>query len=275
MSIKTPLKIGFIGTGNICQAIVKGLIQTESIKPNSIFLYNRSQHKSDKLAQDMGLNACGSLDELFDSSTLIFIAVKPNDFPDLLDQINRLINPSHHLISLAAGISLVSIARALNIDDRHVTRLISNVGISNGNGVTGLFSKNQFVTDQLTNLFKSASLVLRLEEEQHLEALLVATSSGIGFVLELITYFSDWLEDHGLTQNESRKLIEATFVGAGLLSRNSHDKNIEDLQNQIASKKGVTAQGLKAMREYEVERLIRISLDSAQKRNEELARSLS
>jgi pyrroline-5-carboxylate reductase len=89
-----------------------------------------------------------------------------------------------------------------------------------------------------------------------------------------MSYFSDWLESHGFTKKEARILVESTFTGAGLTSSASHQKSIETLIEQIASKKGVTSAGLESMRALELDRLIRMSLDSAQKRNEELARLL-
>lgn len=266
-------KLGFIGSGHITQAICKGLVTSQTILASSLYVTNRTPQKAIKLSEELGIHSCHTNEEILDVCSLIFLAVKPHDYNDLLDDISQYILPHHHIISLAAGIGTDQLKRHLNHEK--ISRVIPNTAVSILRGVTGIYSTHEDQSHILNNLFKPLGQSLIVENEEMLDSLLIATSSGLGFTLELMSYFCEWLESHGFTKAEARKLIEATFIGAGLTASLSPTKSLDVLISQVASKKGVTASGLDSMRRLELDRIIRLSLDSAQNRNEELARLLS
>jgi len=265
-------KIGFIGSGYITQALCKGLVLDETIPSKNIYVTNRTPHKAQKLSEELSLKYLHTSEELLENCETIFLAVKPADFCNLLDEIAQFVTPEHHIISLAAGINLDQIKKSLS--HSKVSRLVPNTAVAIKKGVIGIFSESNELSDFLLKIFERLGTTLVLEDEEMLNSLLVATSSGIGFALEIMSYFSDWLESHGFTNEEARKLVDSTFAGAGLISSLLHQKSLENLISQVSSKKGVTLAGLESMRSLELDRVIRMSLDSAQKRNEELARLL-
>jgi pyrroline-5-carboxylate reductase len=265
--------LGFIGAGHITQAICRGLILENSEYAGCIYVTNRTPHKAMKLKNELGVHYLHTSEEVLEACDLIFLAVKPSDLRDLADEIAQFILPHHHIVSLAAGVSTNQLRKLLNHD--RISRVIPNTAVSIKKGVIGIFSSSKELSHTLGQIFEPLGTHTILEDEALLNSLLIATSSGLGFVLELMTYYCEWLESHGFTKTEARKLIETTFQGAGLMASLSPTKSLEVLIAQVASKKGVTASGLDSMRALEVDRSIRMSLDSAQKRNEELARLLS
>jgi len=124
----------------------------------------------------------------------------------------------------------------------------------------------------IEDLFRPLGLVRETEDEMQFEALMVACSAGTGFVFELMSYFQEWIEERGFDPLDARRMIIETFAGASLLAAQQKDLTLEDLQQKVTSKKGVTAAGLESMRELEVERLLRYSFEKAALRNQELAK---
>lgn len=117
--------------------------------------------------------------------------------------------------------------------------------------------------------------VIRVEDEDALEAITVSCASGTGFVFELMSYWQDWIEERGFEPAEAKRLAIETFLGAAMLAADAKDQSIEDLLHKVASKKGTTSAGLDSMRELEVERALRYSFEKAALRNKELAKASS
>ena len=88
----------------------------------------------------------------------------------------------------------------------------------------------------------------------------------------MMMYWQDWIQERGFTNEEAKQMTIETFVGASLLAAQSAGIDIEELQQRVTSKKGVTAAGLNSMRELEIERALRISFEKASMRSQEISR---
>jgi pyrroline-5-carboxylate reductase len=124
----------------------------------------------------------------------------------------------------------------------------------------------------LLDLFEPLGLVQKVKSEDEINALTVACASGTGFVLELMVYLKEWLEEYDLSPEICRALAVQTFAGAASLALDQKKIPLEDLITRVASKKGTTEAGLSSMREFEIERALRYSLEKALLRAQELAR---
>lgn len=266
------MKLGFIGAGHITQSLCKGFLNSQRVSPMQIGVSNRTEGKLQKLKEELVIQAFSSNEELIQFADIIFIAVKPQDFLTVAEEVGRTVNPNQIIISLAAGLPLAKLQKA--IPHARWARVIPNTPSAYNQGIIGIYSLDSALAINLSDLFTLIGEVYINESEDQLNSLLVGTSSGTGFVIELISYYQDWLEEHGFSPDESKSLAVQTFVGASLMCKKHPEKSLLDLVNAVASKKGVTAAGLESMREHDVDRLLRMSLDLAQKRNEELARSI-
>lgn len=266
-------KVGFIGAGNLAQALIKSLVQNQVIAPENIYASNRTDGKLIKLKEQLNINTCKTNEELVESSDIVVISVKPQDFIDAIEPISQNFNPNQIVISVAAGISMKVLEKYL--PQCIVIRLIPNTPTLIGKGVVGyLISKSAKQIDSVVeSLFSTVAQVIKVEDEDSLEALMVGTSSAPGFIFELMMYWVDWLEEHGFSPVEAKQMTIQTFLGSAELASKSQNIELDDLQNRVASKKGITAAGLNSMRELEIERALRISFEKACLRNQELEKT--
>lgn len=265
-------KIGFIGMGNMAQAVVKGLIESKIINPKSVFCTNRSEGKLQKVADFFSINALSSNEDLIDQCDVIILSMKPQDLPAAIDPISSVFRPGQIVISLAAGITLRTLEKKL--PDCRIVRVMPNTPALINKGITGylLSEVDPGLETLIEDLFSPLGSVIKVEDETQFEGLTVACSSGIGFVYEMMMYFQDWVEERGFEPEVARKMVVETFLGASQLAQQSGDTPIEELQQKVTSKKGVTSAGLQSMRELEIERTLRYSLEKAALRNQELAK---
>ncbi len=272
MNLIRDKKIGFIGTGNLAQAIISGLLESDTVRKDQIFASNRSEKRLDRVAEKFGIRNFATNEEVVDSCEIIFIATKPQDLFDAVEPIAPSFDESKTVISLAAGIRLETLQKTLpNV--RNLVRVMANIPIRIGKSVIGFCTAEEavLVDDKIRTLLSPLGYVVKAKDDEMLSAITVSAASGTGFIFELMTYWADWIKDYGFSDEEAYHIALETFLGAAMLAKESKTK-ILDLLDQVASKKGVTHAGLDSMRELDIERALRISFEKALLRDKELGR---
>jgi pyrroline-5-carboxylate reductase len=272
--------IGFIGAGNMAQALIQGWLAKNLVKPEEIFVSNRTEGKLIKLTEQLGVVACATNEELIDKCDVVILAVKPQDMEAAVEPIASAFTDDQVVISLAAGISLKKLRKLLP-KNQHIVRLMANTPakIMRGtfgyctasSGLTGTRGENLRVKNFMERMFEPLGMLVKLDEGEQYEAFTVATSAGVGFVFELMIYWQEWLEERGIDPELAQSMTVSTFLGAAELALQSMPQSLADLQSQVTSKKGVTSAGLLSMRELEVERGLRYSFEKAAMRDRELS----
>ncbi|MFN3696816.1 MAG: pyrroline-5-carboxylate reductase family protein [Pseudobdellovibrio sp.] len=265
-------KIGFIGAGNMAQALIKGIIESKAMRPDQVMVSNRTPGKLLKLKEQFGVQTREHNEQIVEECEIVVLAMKPQDLPNAVENMHSAFSENQIVISLAAGINLKTLSKM--IPEGRLVRLMPNTPSLIGRGVLGLLSnqKDSSVTEMMRDLFSSLGVVLDVETEDQFDALMISCSSGTGFVFEMMMYWQDWITEHGFSTEQSKIMTIETFVGASLLAAQSAGVDIEELQQRVTSKKGVTAAGLNSMRELEIERALRISFEKAALRSQEIAR---
>lgn len=266
-------KIGFLGAGNMAQTIIRGLIEA-GIPAKNIYASNRSPGKLHKLVETYGINEAVSNDDLIDTCQIVVLAIKPQDLLEALEPVTRSFDSTKIVISVAAGIRMERLQKYIH--GARLARVMPNTPAMIGKGVIGYLIDDESDTAldaTVEDLFTPLGEVFKVFDEDQFEALMISCSSGTGFVFEMMMYWQDWIEEHGFSPEDARKMTVETFVGASLLAQQARE-GVEDLQAKVTSKKGVTAAGLQSMRELEIERALRISFEKAAMRNKEMAREI-
>lgn len=266
------IKIGFIGAGNMSQALIKGLVETNLIQSHQIYASNRTPGKLLKLKETFKINTTEHNQTVVEECDVIVLAVKPQDLEGAIIDLSEHFRPEQIIISLVAGIDFSKLEKM--IPTGRLARMMPNTPSLIGRGVIGLLAQDndESTTDLVNDLFSHLGFVLKVENEDQFDALMISCSSGTGFVFEMMLYWQDWIQEHGFTTEEAKKMTIETFLGASLLAAQSAGVDIEELQSRVTSKKGITAAGLNSMRELEIERALRISFEKAAMRSQEISK---
>lgn len=213
-------------------------------------------------------------EELLEKGSVIFICVKPQDMEEAISSIKSCWHSGHTLISLAAGI-LFKDLRKWGLNFPRLVRLLPNTSVSVGQGFLPFcaFRQAKGLSFFVERLFRPLGLTMALEDEALLIPATVAGASGTGFVLELMEYWREWLEGEGFSFEMAKTLTVQTFLGASALCQQRLKTSFFDLQKETASAKGVTHSGLSAMRELELERILRLSFEKARLKLQEMERA--
>jgi pyrroline-5-carboxylate reductase len=269
-------KIGFIGAGNMGQAIIRALVESGTVLSENLFATNRSFGNLKKVEELYKVNPVQNNEELVDQCEIIFLAVKPQDLAPVLEPIASSFHDGHLVISLAAGFDLKTLQKLLpNVAG--IARAMPNTAANIQKAVVGycLADGAEIYQATVEELLSPLGLVVPCEEGELFEGLTVSCGSGTGFVFELMQYWQEWVEEHGFEPEIARRMVVQTFLGAAELADRSPEVPLAELQDRVVSKKGVTAAGLQSMRELELERGLRFSFEKAVIRDQEIARGTS
>ncbi len=273
MNLIKKRKIGFIGSGNMAQAIIRALIDSKSVEPGMISVTNRSPGKLKKVVETLGIIPVGTNEELVDSSEIIILGVKPQDLAQVLEPIASAFQSQHLVISLAAGFSTTTLQKLIP-NAGGIARAMPNTPATIQKAVVGycLAAGSEAYAGTVEDFLQPLGLVVPAEEGDGFEALTVSCGSGTAFVFELMQYWQEWIEEHGFEPGVARQMVVQTFLGAAAMVEQHESTPISDLQDRVVSKKGVTDAGLQSMRELELERVLRYSFEKASLREQEISR---
>ena len=97
------MKIGFIGMGNMAKAIIAGLLQNEIVKPQDIIGSSATQKTADSVKEQFGIETCLDNCRVAKEADVLFLAVKPQFFAQVIGQIKEVVPEDKPVISIAAG----------------------------------------------------------------------------------------------------------------------------------------------------------------------------
>ncbi len=265
-------KIGFIGMGSLAQSMVKGFIDNKVLTNQQIFASNRTYGKLQKMVDTYQIHGCKTNEEVIDQTDIVILAMKPQDLPTAIESLTSSFTDNQIVISLAAGFTIHALQKM--IPQARIIRVMPNIPMLIHQGVIGYSTKidDGYLDTVVEDLFKSLGSVFKAADDDQFEALTIACASGTGFVFELMLYWQDWIQERGFEPKVAQQMTVDTFLGAAKMASIMKDQSLEELQNRVASRKGVTAAGLQSMRELEIERTLRYSFEKASLRNQELAK---
>ncbi|MFC1822608.1 pyrroline-5-carboxylate reductase [Thermodesulfobacteriota bacterium] len=264
--------IGFIGAGNMANALVKGLINSGLYGPSQLSASDKEQEKIQKITRQFGLHGCASNQELVRECPIIVLAVKPQSMEEVLKDICGEIRDHHLLISIAAGIPL---NRIQAIIERKIPliRVMPNTPALVQKGISAL-AANQEATEEHLHLAKmifDAVGETLIVEEGMIDAVTALSGSGPGFIFKILECFIKAGEEMGFEREISNRLILQTVLGAAHLAKES-EKSLSELREMVTSPGGTTEAGLSVFEQKGLEELIGEAVTAAWKRGIELGK---
>ena len=131
------MKIGFIGTGNMGSAMIKGLVTSEYVSGSDINVFDVNVEKSRELSEKYSVKPLQNEVEIADNSDVIVLSVKPNIYNSVLEKIKARIDENKIIIAIAAGISIESVENIAG-KDKKVVRIMPNTPAQVLEGMTAV-----------------------------------------------------------------------------------------------------------------------------------------
>ncbi len=265
------MKIGFVGAGNMGQAILKGLINS-GISQSDLVAITKTVESSQKIASDFRVNSSNQIEEIKDCD-VVFIGVKPQNITEVLPEIKKSLKDNALLISLAVGIKTENLEKTFE-NNVKVIRAMPNTPALVGKGVTGL-AKGKNATDKdleiAQKLFSSVGKVVVVDENL-IDVIAAASGSGPAYYFYVTEAITQAAIELGLSKDVAEVIVNNTFIGSAHLFENSSEK-ISELRNKVTSPKGTTLAALENLDQNNFKEIWKKALQAAINRANEISNS--
>lgn len=207
-------KIGFIGSGKMANAIIKGIIDSNFCEAKNILVSDLNKDSLEKVKSEFKLNTTTENSEVAKNSDVIVMAVKPFVLKNVLKELKPYITKDKVIISIAAGISIKDMEEILK--EVPVIRVMPNTPSLVNEGMSavckGDFASQEHV-DLAVNIFKSVGKVIE-SEEKYIDIITAISGSGPAFYYYIIDEIAKAGEKLGLDYQTCLKLSAQTAYGS-------------------------------------------------------------
>lgn len=263
--------IGFIGAGQMAQALAKGFVQTGLVQGKQLVAFDPVAETAERFAAEIaGAQIAASNADVAAKAQVVFLAVKPQSFADVAQQLSGKLSRDHLIISILAGTKLSRLTSELKTD--RVVRVMPNTPALVGKGASayargaGVTKEDATLVHQLLQAVGTADEV----EEKHLDAVTGLSGSGPAFAYLLIEALSDGGVRMGLPRALATKLAAQTMHGAAEMVLGGDHPGV--LKDRVASPGGTTIAGLQALEDRAVRGAMIAAVQAATERSIELGK---
>lgn len=268
------LRFAFLGGGNMAEALIKGLLTGLAVNPRHVVATDVIGERRDYLRETYGICASDDNPQAVRDSQVIFLAVKPQTVPALLEAISPEVDRDKLIVSIAAGIPLPVLQHAL-ADDSRIVRVMPNTPALVLAGAAGISPSaaatpaDIALVERIFNVVGRATVV----SDGMMDTVTGLSGSGPAFVFALIEGLSDGGVLMGLDRPTATMLAAQTVLGAAkmVLETGRHPGELKDM---VTSPAGTTIAGMQALEDGGLRGLMMAAVRRATERSQELGRGL-
>ncbi len=240
----------FVGGGNMAAALVAGLAG-KAFAGAQMHVVDINPQALAHLAQRYGVSTAAQMDARVAEADVLVLAVKPQQMQAVARQLAGLLLPQQLVISIAAGIRGVDLARWLGrtASAAGIVRCMPNTPALIGQGMTGMVALPGVSPEQrhlAQTILQAVGKILWLEREDLLDAVTALSGSGPAYVFYFMEAMQQAGQELGLSAEDALQLVQQTFAGATQLAVQSAE-SVALLRERVTSKGGTTYAALSAM----------------------------
>jgi len=265
--------IGFIGAGNMAEALIKGVINANVCKPKYIFINDIRSDRLEFLTRQYRVQAVANSAALAGQVDILVLSVKPQNMANVLMTIESTVKYSTLVISIAAGVRIAEITAALG--DKPIIRVMPNTPALIGEGASALFANSRArpMMDRAIKIFSAVGKIVIVDNEDLIDAVTAVSGSGPAYFFLLMEEMIKVGHDLGLPPEIAKILVLQTAKGASLLAaeRDKYGESPGELRRKVTSPGGTTEAALKVFTFREFGHIVEQALRAARDRSRELS----
>lgn len=249
MSLSKTFKVGFIGAGKMGGAIIKGLISAGHPGEN-IIVSEQSKSTLSDLVNKLHVKPVQKSADVATTSDAVIVAVHPNQFANVLNEIQSFVKNKKPVISVAGGLQCETLESYLKSP---VVRVMPNICAEVCESVSAITAgkntpKNDIDTAEA--IFNMVGQTLHIKEELF-DAFSGVAGCGLAYIFPIIEAMSDGAVLEGIDRSSAIRLAAQTVAGAGKLAVLT-GKHPGPLKDDVCSPGGCTIEGVKTIEEHGV-----------------------
>ncbi len=241
--------IGFIGSGNMAEAMIKGILLKELVAPESLFAADPRKERLAYLRERYQIKTSSDNREVARVSDILVLSIKPQVLPKVMKGINLDVRADALVLSIIAGARIKVIVKGL----RHaaVVRAMPNTPGQFGEGMT-VWTNTPHVSErqhqQARQILQALGKEIWVEDENYLDMATALSGTGPAYVFLFIEALIDAGVHMGFSRHIAEEMVIQTIKGSVKVVEEL-GRHPATLRNMVTSPGGTSAAAL-----YELEK---------------------
>lgn len=266
--------IGFIGTGNMGEALIAGLLKANFVPPGQVMAFDSNEERLRFVQKKHGVKMASGNRLLSSLCDPILLCIKPQSMKEVIEEISESLDASKLLISIAAGIPLYAI-EAYARKQLRLIRVMPNIAVLVQEGASAIAPGNLANDADLKiarDIFDCVGKSITVHESL-MDAVTGLSGSGPAYIFLVIEALTEAGVHLGMTRDQAVLLATQTVRGSvKLLSETGEHPAL--LREKVTSPGGTTAAGLYKLEEGGLRKTLIDAVKAATHRAKELGEKI-
>lgn len=243
------MKLGFIGAGNMGSAMMRGIVHKGIFKAEDISASDPCRENLDKLRNECGICAAATNTEIAENAGIIVLAVKPQYYENVIQEIAPHIGEDSLIITIAPGKTLAWLRETFGKDVK-IVRTMPNTPAMVGEGITGVCA-NELVNKkeleaalEILGGFGLAEVI----PESLMNAVTAVSGSSPAFVFMMIESLADGAVAEGMPRAQAYRFAAQAVLGSARMVLDT-GKHPGELKDMVCSPAGTTIEAVRVLEE--------------------------
>lgn len=241
-------KIGFIGAGNMAQAMIQGILNAQLCKPEELYVYNhRYAPTLEKVVHTYQVTPQLDIETFLKKVEIIILAVKPPIVPQIIQKMQPYLNQSQLIVSIAAGVTIAQIQAVI---ENPVIRVMPNTPAMVGEGMSSISPSVEVTVEDLQEVVTILDSFGKSEvvPESLMNAVVGVSGSAPAYVYLFIEALADGAVAEGMPRKQAYEFAAQTVLGSAkmVLETGKHPGELKDM---VCSPGGTTIAAVQALEE--------------------------
>lgn len=242
-------KFGFIGGGNMCRAIIGGMLKAGITKPGDILVSDKNPSGLEALKAEYGIEITDENCNTASFADILILAVKPNVCPAVIAEIREAVRSESVVVSIAAGLSLSVLMRYFK-RDIPVIRVMPNTPAMAGEGMAAVCPNDLVSRIQIEDVLTVFRSFGRAEEvtESLFDVVTAVSGSSPAYVYLFIEAMADAAVAGGMMREQAYTFCAQAVAGSArmVLETGMHPGELKDM---VCSPGGTTIDAVMELEE--------------------------
>ena len=264
------IKLGFIGCGNMANAMMSGIIRNGIFRPEEILASNPTDTALERAKSALGVRTTRDNTEVVRESETVVLSVKPQLYEEVIRGIAKFAGTDKLFITIAPGKTLSWLGKAFG-GPVHIVRTMPNTPAMVGMGITAVSPNAEVTPEERERALKILSGFGRAEviPERLMDAVVAVSGSSPAYVFLMIEAMADAAVADGMPRAQAYTFAAQAVMGSAkmVLETGKHPGELKDM---VCSPAGTTIEAVRVLEE----KGFRSSIMSAMRACTEKAKSL-
>ena len=243
------MELGFIGCGNMAQAMIAGIIDQNLLPKEALAASGPTPSKMEKVREKFGIMTSTDNCDIA-KAEIVVLSVKPQMYNEVIHEIRDHITKSQLVVTIAAGVTMAQAERQFGKEVK-IVRVMPNTPALVGEGMSGMCCNEDVEPEELERvrrIFESFGKV-EIVTEDLIDAVVGVSGSSPAYVYMFIEALADSVVKYGMPRNMAYQFVAQTVIGSAKMVLKS-GKHPGELTDMVCSPAGTTIAGVAALEEY-------------------------